>query len=376
MTAFLIGFSLLYFSVLFICTIALILYRPPRSTSQPFVSVVISARNEAGRIGSCLLALERQSYPKDRFEIIVVDDRSDDHTSAIARDLRSRLPALTVLRIDEHDSDMAPKKFAIQTGIRAARGTIILCTDADCCPETKWIESMVACFTESVGMVIGYSPIDPTRSVSILQPFVALDSLALASLACASALWKKPVTATGRSLAYRREVFDEVGGFRSIGRFISGDDDLLLQLVRKTRWTVAYCVGMQSLVPTDPPSDYRQFMHQKIRQASKGRHYTAATITTLVLIYFYNLALVVWTPWALWHGQLLAVVPWVVKLVSDFGLLLTGGIRFRRRRFLLAYPLIGLLHPLYIVVFGAWGQFGKFEWKDQEHAKHVEVQQP
>jgi cellulose synthase/poly-beta-1,6-N-acetylglucosamine synthase-like glycosyltransferase len=180
------------------------------------------------------------------------------------------------------------------------------------------------------------------------------------------------VTATGRSFAYRREVFDEVGGFRSIGRFISGDDDLLLQLVRKTHWSVAYCT--ESLVPTDPPSGYRQFMHQKIRQASKGRHYTPGTIATLVWIYFFNLSLVLWAPWGWWHGEPLAAMPLLIKLIADFGLLMTGGIRFRRLRFLLAYPLIGLLHPLYIVVFGAWGQFGKFEWKDQEHARHVEVQ--
>ncbi len=371
MTTFLIGVSLLYGAVLLVCTIALVLYRSPRSSAQPFVSVVISARNEAERIGTCLEALVRQSYPRDRYEVIVVDDRSDDDTASVVRRFERRLPALTVLRIDAPDPDMAPKKFAIQTGIQAARGRIILCTDADCRPESKWIESMTACFTESVGMVIGYSPIDPNRKLSVLQPFVALDSLALASLACASALWKKPVTATGRSLAYRREVFDEVGGFRSIGRFISGDDDLLLQLVRKTHWSVAYCT--ESLVPTDPPSGYRQFMHQKIRQASKGRHYTPGTIATLVLIYFFNLSLVLWAPWGWWHGEPLAAMPLLIKLIADLGLLLTGGIRFRRLRFLLAYPLIGLLHPLYIVVFGAWGQFGKFEWKDQEHARHVEV---
>jgi cellulose synthase/poly-beta-1,6-N-acetylglucosamine synthase-like glycosyltransferase len=372
MTTFLIGVSLLYGAILLVCTIALILYRSPRSSAQPFVSVVISARNEAERIGTCLEALARQSYPRDRYEVIVVDDRSDDDTASVVRRFERRLPALTVLRIDTPDPDMAPKKFAIQTGIQAARGRIILCTDADCRPEPKWIESMTACFTESVGMVIGYSPIDPSRGLSVLQPFVALDSLALASLACASALWKKPVTATGRSLAYRREVFDEVGGFRSIGRFISGDDDLLLQLVRKTHWSVAYCT--ESLVPTDPPSGYRQFMHQKIRQASKGRHYTPGTIATLVWIYFFNLSLVLWAPWGWWHGEPLAAMPLLIKLIADFGLLMTGGIRFRRLRFLLAYPLIGLLHPLYIVVFGAWGQFGKFEWKDQEHARHVEVQ--
>lgn len=374
MTTFLIAVSVLYCAVLLVCTIALILYRSPRSSAQPFVSVVISARNEAERIGSCLDALARQSYPRDRYEVIVVDDRSNDDTASVVRRFEPCLPALSVLRIDTPDPDMAPKKFAIQTGIQAARGEIILCTDADCRPEPKWIESMVACFTESVGMVIGYSPIDPRRKISILQPFVALDSLALASLACASALWKKPVTATGRSLAYRREVFDEVGGFRSIGRFISGDDDLLLQLVRKTRWSVAYCIGAGSLVPTDPPSGYRQFMHQKIRQASKGRHYTPGTIATLVLIYGFNLSLVLWTPWAMGHGELLAAVPLSIKLMADLGLLMTGGFRFRRLRFLCAYPLIGLLHPLYIVVFGAWGQFGKFEWKDQEHARHVEVQ--
>lgn len=368
-------FATLYGVFVFILTLALWIYRSPRSQKQYFVSVLIPARNEERHIGDCLEALAKQDYNQDYFEVIVINDRSTDQTSVIARSFTPRIKSLNVIEITETPADMAPKKYALNEGIKAAKGQIILCSDADCYAEVSWIRTMTECFAPKVGMVIGYSPIEPKNPWSVFHHFVALDSLALASAAAASCVWNKPVTATGRSLAYRKEAFNEVGGFSKIAHFISGDDDLLLGLFKKTKWKMAYNIRRDSLVLTQPPATFKQFVNQKIRQASKGRHYSWNMVAALVAYYIFNLMLMTYAPFYLFDGQsnFWKWYPWIAKFSSDFILLFVGAVRFRKLFFLIMYPLLAFLHPLYIAVFGAWGQFGKFEWKDATHEKHLKV---
>jgi cellulose synthase/poly-beta-1,6-N-acetylglucosamine synthase-like glycosyltransferase len=269
----------------------------------------------------------------------------------------------------ETPSTMAPKKNALNEGIKTAKGEIIVCTDADCRPEENWLASMISGFGDEVGMVVGYSPIEPKKRFSLLENFTALDSLSLASLAAASSACGMTLTATGRSLAYRKTVFNEVGGFSKIAHFISGDDDLLLGLVKKTRWRVAYAIGEKALVYTDPPETFRKFINQKIRQASKGRHYSVKMIAGLSLFYVFDLLLITYVPVMFFSAADLPqryfyLSIWIIKLTADLLTLAVGAWRFNKARYLLFYPLISVIHPFYVVVFGAWGLFGKFEWKD------------
>lgn len=357
-----------YAATLVVLSCALAAYRPAtRRDVPPLVSVIMAARNESSQIIACLEALAAQHYDPARFEVIVVDDRSDDDTATLAESFKERLSRLTVLRIAENPTDMAPKKNAITAGIRASNGDIILCTDADCRPDPNWIRSTVELFTDEVGMVIGFSPVQPGRTWSMLGRFAALDGLALGALAASSAAFGKPLTATGRSLAYRRQTFDDVGGFSRIARFVSGDDDLLVQLVRKTRWRISYNFGAH--VPTGSPSSFRQFMHQRIRHASKGRHYTWSVVAILALVYVFNVSVVVYPPMAtVWFSNNQPWYAWLCKAGAELLFLSVAATRFRVWPCLTAFPLVAAMHPLYVVVFGLWGQLGRFEWKQTRHS--------
>jgi len=356
----------IYSAAVLTLAFALAFYRSPKTTaSKHFITVLVPARNEAVHIRACLDALARQTYDQSLFEVIVINDRSTDATEKIALESKKIFSNFKVHSIAETPKGIAPKKHALNEGIKIARGEIVLCTDADCRPEEGWIQSMAESFTENVGMVVGYSPIEPRSALSLFQHFVALDSLALASIAAGSAFWGKPLTATGRSLAYRKSVFNEVGGFSKIAHFISGDDDLLLQLVHKTRWEIAYCIGNKSLVATDPPRSLSQFINQKIRQASKGRHYHRPMVLFLVIFYFFNVALISYAPWKIMNGSgLVSELVWGMKGLADLFFLLIGATRFHKWTYLIFYPIIEILHPIYVAVFGLWGQFGKFEWKN------------
>lgn len=339
------SFTALYALTLVVLSAGLLFYNSPRSKEKkPFVSVIIAARNEEKRISACLQSLLKQTYPRELFQVIVINDRSTDRTGALVESFQKEFAELYLVTLKEMSPVMAPKKHALNEGIKRAKGEIIVCTDADCRPEENWLTSMVACFTEKVGMAVGFSPIDPKRS-SLLDNFVALDSLALASLSTAGTAYDMTLTATGRSLAYRKKVFEEVGGFSRIAHFVSGDDDLLLRLVKKTHWKTAYCIGDKTLVPTDPPGSFISFVHQKIRQASKGRHYGFKMTAGLTLFYIYNVLMISYVPAniLLSHamGQKLFFISfWIIKLISDLLLLTIGASRFGRLRFLKYYPVI------------------------------------
>ncbi len=103
--------------------------RLPDGQSWPRLSVVVACRNEAANVRRALSSLLAQDYPS--LEIVAVDDRSEDATGAILRDLASAHPALRVTRVDTLPPGWLGKTNAMQQGAAAATGEWILFTDAD-----------------------------------------------------------------------------------------------------------------------------------------------------------------------------------------------------------------------------------------------------
>ncbi len=333
-----------------------------REKHRPFVSVVIAARNEAGNIGSCLESMALQDYPADKHEIIVVNDRSEDDTAGIVEAFSEKDSRFRLVTVFAPHPDMAPKKWALHRGIDSARGEIILTTDADCVAGPGWISSMIRYFEDDVALVAGYSPLRHA-SPSVFHRLVELDALALAGLAAGSMGAGFPLTCSGRNLACRKSVYEEIGGFGSIGRFISGDDDLFLHLIRRrTDWRVRYNVDSESIVSSHPPGTFSEFVHQRIRHASKGRHYPLPLTMGLVAVYLFNLLFLVgiffpkmWLPVVFLFG---------LKSFCDFLLVLRTATVFRQRDAISVFPLAMFLHIPYVVIFGWLGQVGKFRWKE------------
>jgi glycosyltransferase involved in cell wall biosynthesis len=113
---------------------------------SPFASVIIPVRNAPGHIRRCLDALMEQTYPRDRFEIIVVDNGSTDKTPQV-------IAAYPVQRLVE--TSMASPYPARNRGIRHAQGAIIALLDADCTPVADWLERGVAPLVAGTADMVG-----------------------------------------------------------------------------------------------------------------------------------------------------------------------------------------------------------------------------
>lgn len=354
------GYSIL----ILVFFISLYLLKAGTNSQQQMVSVVVAARNEEKNIGRCLDALVNQTYPSDKYEIIIIDDRSDDKTADIIRKAADQNPNIRLIQIKNVPSGISPKKNALAAGIESAKGEIILTTDADCTPVSTWLETMIGYFENNVGLVAGFSPL--VGKQNFWSKFVSLDSLSLAAVAAASFGIKKPLTCNGRNLAYRKSVFEQVNGFEEIKHFISGDDDLFLHLVsNQTNWKIRYAFDARALVYSMVSENFKHFANQRIRHASKGFFYSNWLTLSLALVYIFNLLLVALFPVSVLISNHFTfwTIGFGLKFICEFLLLFKMASRFRVHDFLTLYPIAAPLHPVYVTVFGLWGQIGKFKWK-------------
>ena len=97
----------------------------PHLNELPTVSIIISARNEQKNIANLLTSLAQLTYPKDKLEIIIVNDRSSDKTAEMLKIAENEFPKISVIHIKETPLGWAPKKWALQQAIEKSKYEII-----------------------------------------------------------------------------------------------------------------------------------------------------------------------------------------------------------------------------------------------------------
>lgn len=342
------------------------------SKYEPSLSVIVAARNEESRIERCINALIKQNYPQDKLEIIIVNDRSSDSTGNIVKSYSEMDKRVKLIEVEKLPEKWAPKKHALNLGIENSRGEIIFTTDADCYPEPDWIRHTVKFYADdTIGLVAGYSPLISEKT-SFTSKIMELESLSLNAVACGSFNNGYPLTCSGRNLSYRRSAFNSAGGFSGIEHFISGDDDLLMhRIVHLGKLKAKYILGRRTACASEPPSDFKALVFQRIRHASKGIHYLSlpdlwGLKILLPIIFLYNIFLAVGIPLGIAAGFYMPLYSLIIKSSGEFILLYLTADAVGRKRLVLYFPLAELIHIFYISLFTLLGIFGKFTWKGKK----------
>jgi len=311
-----------------------------------------------------LNALISQEYPKQLFEVIVVDDRSTDTTADIVQSFQEQCDNIRLIRIQTIASNLPPKKYALTKGIEASTNEILFFTDADCTPPPKWISGMLKYFDEDVGVVAGCSPYADKEGG--LTTFARYENLKSAIGAAGSIGIGRAYMCVGRNLAYRKRVFERVNGFETTKQSISGDDDLFLQTVRKkTRWKIRYAVSPDTFVPTNAPQNLKGYLGQKKRHFSAGAYYMR---TTQILFFFFHLTNVLLLAAAIasiFYFSIfkMGLALFILKLLFDFALLLKGSAIFGQQSLLKYFLPLEIIYIIYNTAIGPLGLLGKFTWK-------------
>jgi cellulose synthase/poly-beta-1,6-N-acetylglucosamine synthase-like glycosyltransferase len=334
---------------------------PSLNLTQTKISVIIPARNEENNIGFLLTALQQQTYPKELFEIIVIDDHSEDRTVEIVKQFTN--VKLLQLRDDNINSH---KKKAIETGIAAATGELIVTTDADCLPPEEWLQT-IAAFKEEKHAVFIAAPVVINCNSSIVQIFQAMDFMVLQGITGAAVYKKKLSMCNGANLAYDKKVFYEVNGFAGVDHIASGDDMLLMHKIwKKYPEKIYYLRSKDAIVATRPVKTWKEFFKQRIRWASKARQYDDKRILpVLVVVYLFNLSFLGLLIGGFGnHNYWLDVLLlWFLKTLIEIPFFGSLAIFFNKQWAVKWFFFFQPLHIVYTVISGLFGQFGKYEWK-------------
>jgi cellulose synthase/poly-beta-1,6-N-acetylglucosamine synthase-like glycosyltransferase len=335
------------------------------NNATPFISVIIAARNEEQNISKLLHHLIQQTYKN--YEIILINDRSIDKTLDIILEFQHRHSKIKSINIASLPLDMPAKKNALRVGIQASSGEILCFTDADCFPPSSWLENIVEQFDPEVGLVAGYSPyIVSSDSNNSLARFIEYEEFRAAIWSAGSIGLNLGWLCTGRNLAYRRKVYDQLNGFEEIKMSVSGDDDLFLQLVRrKTNWKIRYMLSKESFVPTVAPNRFQSFVEQRKRHFSAAKYFSFCMKSFFFFYHFSNLFLFI-SPF-LFILNLLSPVFLVLsvfsKIISDSLLIIFYADTFDSHRYCKSFFLMEVLYVFYNSLIGPLGIIGKFKWK-------------
>lgn len=357
---------------LFVCYGALILYYwrcwisipdfiPGTQQQIINVSIIIPARNEEKNIGRLLTSLQHQNYPQDSIQIIVIDDHSTDQTATIA----AGFPNVRVLPLHADDLNSYKKK-AIETGIAAATGELIITTDADCICGPNWLSTIVA-FQQQQKLQLVAAPVQMERNNSLLQIFQAYDFAVLQGITGASLHHHLHSMGNGANLAYTKSSFIAVDGFTNIDHIASGDDMLLMKKIAdKFPQRTGYVKSKEAIVRTQPAYTLNAFLNQRIRWASKATHYTDKKVMAILfLVYLFNLSFLFLTIAGFWNHTLwlLLLILWFAKTAIEWPFVSSVMRFFSMQSLMKFFLLLQPLHILYTITSGFLGQFGKYEWK-------------
>ena len=236
----------------------------------PAVSVIVCAHNEYDNLQDYLSILLEQDYPC--YEVIVVDDSSEDGSDLLLERWSQQYSNLYHTFVPHGARVLSNKKLALTIGIKAAHHDYLLLTDADCRPESKhWIREMMKGFSnEQTELVLGFSPYFEKKG--LLNHIIGYDTLFNGLQYMGMARAGKPYMGVGRNLAYKRETFFSVGGFKGLLGNRAGDDDLFVNRIANAANTVVVN-NPNSIVWSVPKTTWREWFHQKRRHLSVSPQY-------------------------------------------------------------------------------------------------------
>ncbi|MBR6065073.1 MAG: glycosyltransferase [Paludibacteraceae bacterium] len=248
--------------------------------NAPGVSVILAAHNESYNLSQYLQALLSQDYPL--YEVIVVDDGSEDSTRDVVERYMTSDPRLKMSFVPYGARVRSTKKLAITLAAKAAKYDYLLLTDADCVPESShWISEMMSGFQLSTvnsqlstDIVLGFGAYFMHKSH--LNRLIQFDTLFNGLHYLGAALCGHPYMGVGRNLAYKKSLFFESGGFSHLMITRAGDDDLFVNHVA-TRTNTSVVISRESLTWSPSKRTFKEWWQQKRRHLSVSPQYRTST---------------------------------------------------------------------------------------------------
>lgn len=350
------------------------------------LSIIIPARNEEDNIGACIQSILNQSYSKNLYEIIVVNDHSIDATASIVKTFNEpNIKCVDLINFIGNETNSFKKK-GIEVGIAQANGELIITTDADCVAPPNWLQTIAAFYEEKkpdlivMPVSIFPSPSGVGLGVRFIEIFQALDFMTLQGITGSAVHKKIHSMCNGANLAYTKKAFNTVNGFVGINNIASGDDMMLMhKIYSENKKGIVYLKSAAVIVQTKPVKTITEFINQRIRWASKADKYEdKRMLPVLIVVYFFNLLLLILPiiaflsnlKFLIFNFQFSTLQFWfwvlLFKMVIEIIFLIPIAKFFNKLPLLFLFPLMQPFHIIYTVIAGWLGKFGGYSWKGRQ----------
>lgn len=198
----------------------------------PFVSVLVPAHNEERVIGNTVDAIARSYYPKDKLEIIVINDSSTDKTGEVLKEKQKIYSNLKVLEI-KPPLGAKGKSNALNQGLKIAQGDYIVVYDADNTPERKAILNLVKFIIKdpNLGAVVGKFR-TRNKDRSLLTKFINIETLSFQWLVQAARNYFLGLTTIpGTNFIIRKSLLEKIGGWNI--HSLTEDTELTIRIYKE-----------------------------------------------------------------------------------------------------------------------------------------------
>jgi cellulose synthase/poly-beta-1,6-N-acetylglucosamine synthase-like glycosyltransferase len=333
-----------YFLELFVFIIGLVknMKRPDGMRGElPFVSVIVSAKNEEENITRCMDSLVKLDYPKDKIELLMVNDNSSDGTKDIILSYAEKYPEIKYLETEDIPSKIRGKAKALSQAVKKSGGEFIFTTDADCEVKPSWVKEMLKYYDVDTGVVSSYSIIKPKNISWAVQ---SLDWIYLLTIASGSDGIGNPLSCVGNNMSYRKKAYEEVGGYEKIKYSVTEDFMLLKTIRTATKWKTKFPLNADTVNYTLPGMSFMELYRQKKRWGRGGLDIVLPGYLVGLIGWCISASLLLGWLFVPVNAYLIILIS---KIILDIIFILPAVLRFRSFKTLLYLPLFEIYFSLY-----------------------------
>ena len=338
-------------------------------------SVVIPLRNEAENLPGLFASLRKLSYPKELFEILLINDASEDASEALCKAFIKSEKGQNIRLLQNDRRSNSPKKDAINTGVLEATKEFIVTTDADCVLPQKWLQEFNTCLV-ATGSKLLAGPVmigrEEGSKMSFLNLFQKIDFLSLQMATMGGFGVKQAFMCNGANLCYEKAAFHQLKGYEGNDSISSGDDVFLLEKFRRNGLKIGFLKSQFAVVLTAAQPNIKALIQQRIRWAGKMTSTNDIFGKFLgVLVLLMNLLLVV---------SLFAVIfklfptgtflfLFLLKFNVDFILIYSSSNFFGNEKLLKNYFWCSAVYPFFSSYVALMAIFCGYSWKGRRFKK-------
>lgn len=344
------------------------------SCSETGFSIIVPFRNEQLHLPGLFDSLGQLKYPSNKFEILLINDSSEDYSEKLVQEFRKMHPDLSIELLQNQRKSISAKKDAIQVGIEKSRFEFIVTTDADCKVPENWLQGFDN-YIESQDSDLIAAPVilDEVHPENpLFRKFDLIDFMSLQATTIGAFGLGRPFICNAANLCFKKKAFQEVGGYKQSSNYAGGDDVFLLQKFKEHERRIDFIRSTSMIVTTAAQKDLRSFIQQRLRWAAKSAGYkdTFARFAALT-VFLMNAVIIIGLLLCLFNPSYLQwlMIVFLIKFNLDFMLIYKAAVFFDRKASMRSYAWSSIAYPFFASGIALTSLFVGFKWKGRDYRK-------